>query len=180
MIDFVTLDDIDGDFWEQNPELRYVEPFAEFSKKKDSSSIMKAIYLAFDFKSKFNRAGIPEEEAKRDIAKNYLKIKDFQWGEYHELTEAYKDKCKTKVQKSLEKFEADVVGFQNYMSSLSWEDEEEAGVKASLVREVDNYYRKYKDCETIVKDEIREKRYKGGYRLSPSEKMSTAAATSSN
>jgi len=159
VIDFVTLDDLDGDFWIQNPELKYIEPFAEFSKKEDSSSIMKAIYLAFDFKSKFNRAGIPEEESK---------------------TEAYKDKCKTKVQKSLEKFEADVVGFQNYMSSLSWEDEEEAGVKASLVREVDNYYRKYKDCETIVKDEIREKRYKGGYRLSPSEKMSTAEATSAN
>jgi len=180
MIDFVTLDDLDGDFWEQNPELKYIEPFAKFSKTKNSSAIMKAIYLAFDFKSKFNRAGIPEEEAKKDIAQNFLKIKDFQWGEYHEITEAYKDKCKTKVQKSLEKFEADVVGFQNYMLSLSWEDEDEAAVKVNLVKEVDNYYQKYKACETIVKDEVREKRYKGGYRLSPAEKMSTAAATSSN
>ena len=180
MIDFVTLDNLDGDFWEQNPELKYIEPFAQFSKKKDSSSIMKAIYLAFDFKSKFNRAGIPEEDAKRDIAKNFLNIEDFQWGEYNELIEAYKDKCKTKVQKSLEKFEADVVGFQNYMSSLSWEDEDEAAVKVNLVREVDNYYRKYKACETIVKDEIREKRYRGGYRLSPAEKMSMNSATSAN
>lgn len=39
MIDFVTLDDLDGDFWAQNPELKYIEPFAEFSKKEDSSSI---------------------------------------------------------------------------------------------------------------------------------------------
>lgn len=178
MIDFVTLDDLDGDFWVQNPELKYIEPFAEFSKKEDSSSIMKAIYLAFDFKSKFNRAGIPEEEAKRDIAKNYLKIKDFQWGEYHELTDAYKDKCKTKVQKSLERFESDLLGFEHYMLGLSWQDENEAPVKSELVKEVEKYFQKYKACEAIVKDEIREKRYKGGYRLSPSEKMSTAAATS--
>ena len=54
MTDFVIVDDLDGDFWKQNPELKYIEPFSEFSKKKNSSEIMKAIYLAYDFKSKFN------------------------------------------------------------------------------------------------------------------------------
>jgi len=43
MLDFVTLEDDKADFWEQNPELKYIEPFATFSKKKDSSNIMKAI-----------------------------------------------------------------------------------------------------------------------------------------
>jgi hypothetical protein len=173
MIDFVTLDDLDGNFWEQNPELKYIEPFAEFYKKKNSSQIMKAIYLAYDFKSKFNRAGIPEEEAKKDIAKNFLKDQKFVWAEYKELIDAYKDKCKTKVQKALELFEEDVVGFQNYLRRLSWEDEEEASVKSNIYKIADEYYKKYKDCEALVKDEIREKRFKGGYRLSPAEKMST-------
>lgn len=172
MIDFVILDDLDGDFWEQNPELKYMEPFSEFKKEKNSSNIMKAIYLAYDFKSKFNRAGIPEEQAKEDIAKNFLKKPDFEWGKYKEIIESYKDKCKTKVQKALEKFEEDVVGFQNYLRRLSWEDEEEAQVKSNIYKIVDEYYKKYKECEALVKDEIREKRYKGGYRLSPAEKMS--------
>lgn len=173
MIDFVIVDDLDGDFWKQNPELKYIEPFAEFSKKKNSSEIMKAIYLAYDFKSKFNRAGIPEEEARKDIAKNFLKNEKFVWAEYKEIIDAYKDKCKTKVQKALELFEEDVVGFQNYLRRLSWEDEEEAQVKSNIYKIADEYYKKYKDCESLVKDEIREKRYKGGYRLSPAEKMST-------
>lgn len=173
MIDFVIVDDLDGDFWKQNPELKYIEPFAEFSKKKNSSEIMKAIYLAYDFKSKFNRAGIPEEEARKDIAKNFLKNQKFVWAEYKEIIDAYKDKCKTKVQKALELFEEDVVGFQNYLRRLSWEDEEEAQVKSNIYKIADEYYKKYKDCESLVKDEIREKRYKGGYRLSPAEKMST-------
>lgn len=173
MTDFVIVDNLEEDFWKQNPELKYIEPFAEFSKKKNSSEIMKAIYLAYDFKSKFNRAGIPEDEARKDIAKNFLKKPDFVWGEYKEIIDAYKDKCKTKIQKSLELFEEDVVGFQNYLRRLSWEDEEEAQVKSSIYKIADEYYKKYKDCESLVKDEIREKRYKGGYRLSPAEKMST-------
>ena len=178
MIDFVNLDiESPESFWEQNPELKYVEPFAEFYKNdKESSKIMSAIYLAYDYKSKFNRAGIPEEEAKSDIKKNFLKDQSFEWGKYSEIIDAYKDKCKTKVQKALDKFEKDAIGFTEYFTKLSWEDEDEAVTKANIYKTVEDYYKKYKDCEALVIGEIKEKRFRDGYRLSPAEKMSNANA----
>lgn len=171
MIDFVTVYDFDEDFWLQNPELKYMEPFASFYKTDNSSLIMKAIYLAYDFKSKFNRAGISIEESKKDIAENYIKDSKFEWGKYNDIISSYQERCKTKVQKALEIFEADVIGFQNYLSSLSWEDQDEALVKASTYKVVEDYYVKYKNCESLVKEEINEKKYRNDYRLSPSEKL---------
>lgn len=171
MIDFVTIYELEEDFWEQNPELKYITPFNEFYKEEGSSEIMKAIYLVYDFKSKFNRAGIPEEETKKDVSENFLKIEHFEWGKYGDIIDAYKDKCKTKVQKALELFEADVVGFQGYLSGLSWQDEEEASVKVGIYKVAEDYYAKYKSCEALVKEEINEKTYRNGYRKSPIEKM---------
>lgn len=170
---FATLEDLDGNFWEQNPELKFIDPFSEFMKKKNSSEIMKAIYLVYDFKSKFNIAGVSEDEAKKDIEKNFLKIKNFDWLDYHDIIEAYKDKCTTKVQKALQRFEKDLTGLQDYLDRLSWEDDEEAMLKKDIIKDIDSFYKKYKECEALVKEEMREKRYKGGYRKSPAEKLST-------
>jgi hypothetical protein len=174
MIDFVTIDiESPLTFWEQNPEIKYMEPFSSFYEEENSSDIMKAIYLAYDFKSKFIRAGIPEDTAKRDIAKNFLKDPSFEWGKYSKIIDAYKDKCKTKVQKALDKFEKDAVGFTEYLANLSWEDPEEAEVKSGIYKTVEDYYKKFKDCEALVIGEINEKRFRDGYRLSPAEKMSS-------
>lgn len=177
MLDFVNLDiESPLTFWEQNPELKYIEPFSEFYKEENSSDIMKAIYLAYDFKSKFIRAGISEDESKRDIAKNFIKDTSFEWGKYSKIIDAYKEMCKTKVQKALDRFERDAVGFTEYLTNLSWEDPEEAEVKSSIYKTVEDYYKKYKDCEALVIGEIKEKRFRDGYRLSPAEKMSNPNA----
>jgi hypothetical protein len=170
---FVTLDDFEEDFWEQNPELQYIEPFAEIKKQKGSSNIMKAIYLVYDYKSKFNVGGVNEEEAKRDVQKNFLKQKDFNWGKYNEIIEAYKDKCKTPLQKSLEQYAEQLFGLQKYINSLSWEDDDEAPIKAQSIKDYKAFFKDYKEYEALVKEELKEKRYKGGYRKSPAEKMSS-------
>lgn len=173
MLDFVTLEDDKADFWEQNPELKYIEPFATFSKKKDSSNIMKAIYLVYDFKSKFNRGGIPQDQAKDDVAKNFLNKKDFKWDDYKEIITAYEDSCTTVKQKALLKFQKDLTGLSNFMERLSWEDAEDQYTKKEINKEMIVYFKNLSECESLVNEEIKEKRFKGGYRMSPSEKMTS-------
>jgi arylsulfatase A-like enzyme len=173
MIDFVTLDDDKADFWEQNQELKYIEPFATFSKKKDSSDIMKAVYLVYDFKSKFNRGGIPKDKAKEDVAKNFLKKPNFKWDDYEEVIKAYIDTCTTVKQKALQKFEKDLKGLSEYMEVLSWADPDEAVIKKDINKEMRVYFNNLSECESLVNEEIKEKRFKGGYRMSPSEKMTS-------
>lgn len=175
MIDFVTIEDDKLGFWEQNPELTYMEPFATFSKDKKSSDIMKAIYLVYDFKSKFNRAGISEDKAKEDVAKNYLKDSKFNWSKYSDIISAYKENCTTVKQKALERFEDDLEGLSRFMASLSWENPEEASIKKDVNKEMITYFKNLKECQALVNEEIREKRYRGSYRMSPSEKITSGS-----
>lgn len=170
---FIEIEDFNQDFWEQNPELQYIEPFATFKKTKGSSDIMKAIYLVYDFKSKFKIAGVSEEEAKRDVQKNFLKKKEFNWAQYIELIEAYKDMCTTKLQKSLQQYEEQLFGLQKFINSLSWESDEDAAIKTQSIKDYKMFLKDYKEYEDLVKEELKEKRYKGGYRKSPAEKLSS-------
>ena len=170
---FIEIEDFEKDFWEQNPEIQFIEPFASFKKTKGSSDLMKAIYLVYDFKSKFKIAGVNEEEAKRDVQKNFLKKKDFNWGQYNELIEAYKDMCTTKLQKSLMQYEEQLFGLQRYINSLSWDDDEDAAIKTQSIKDYKMFFKDYKEYEELVKEELKEKRYKAGYRKSPAEKLTS-------
>lgn len=175
MLDFVILEDEKVDFWEQNPELKYIEPFAALYKKKDSSDIMKAIYLVYDFKSKFNRGGISKDKAKDDVSKNFLKKPNFKWEDYKDIIDAYIESCTTVKQKALQKFEKDLTGLSDYMEALSWADPDEAVIKKDINKEMRVYFNNLSECESLVNEEIKEKRFKGGYRMSPSEKMTSSA-----
>lgn len=174
MLDFVILEDEKDDFWEQNPELKYIEPFSTFSKKKDSSETMKAIYLVYDAKSKFNRGGISKDKAKDDVSKNFLKKPNFKWEDYKDIIDAYIESCTTVKQKALQKFEKDLTGLSDYMEALSWADPDEAVIKKDINKEMRVYFNNLSECESLVNEEIKEKKFKGGYRMSPSEKMTSS------
>jgi hypothetical protein len=166
MIDFVILEDLAGDFWEQNPEIALIEPFASFKKKKGSSEIMKAIYLIYDFKSKFNVAKEPREKVIEDVNTNFLKQPNFDWTKHTDVIEAYQEKCKTPLQRDLEAVYEDLRGLRSYITRLSWEDDEEAKIKKDYMKEIDSYYERCKNLEAKVLGEIQEKRFKGNVRKS--------------
>lgn len=166
MIPFVELYSLEEDFWVQNPELSVMSPFAEFKKKKNSGEIMKAIYLIYDFKSKFNIAKEPREKVIEDVNKNFLKQPNFDWSKYTDIVNAYIEKCKTPLQKDLEAMYFDLEGLRKYINRLSWEDDEEAKIKKDYMKEIDGFYDKCKNLEAKVLGEIQEKRFKGNVRKS--------------
>jgi len=59
------------------------------------------------------------------------------------------------------------------MERLSWEDAEDQYTKKEINKEMIVYFKNLSDCESLVNEEIKEKRFKGGYRMSPSEKMTS-------
>lgn len=77
--------DTDVNFWEHNPQLRYVENFSELHKgdksrgKADSSQLMWAIALLMDKSKNNNFRNMPEEERRFQLAKYFLKDDKFSW-----------------------------------------------------------------------------------------------------
>lgn len=176
MLDFVTLDDIKGDFWEQNPEIELHQPFANFKKNKRSSDIMKAIYLVYDPKSISKRGNISEEQSKKDIAENLLGDPNFDWEPYVDIIRAYKEKCKTKLQVELEKWLYDIQERLQYGNELSWSDEAESKRKDDILLSHKKYMDAYIEVERKVKDEMASRRMKNGYHKSMLEMMGTSSS----
>jgi len=166
MINFVNLENIEDNFWEQNPELAYMTPFSELYKKKEGEQIMKAIYLIYDFKSRFNIAKEPREKVIEDVSTNFLKKPKFDWSKYEHIISTYEDKMKTPLQKDLEAMYLDLEGFRSYITRLSWEDDEEAKLKRDYMKDIDVLYNKIKELESKVAGEIQEKRFRGNARKS--------------
>lgn len=84
--------DLSHDFFEYNPELRYYDCINRLIKNvgpKVASNVMWAIYLVIDPDSKFYAQQF--EVRKDNIAKNFLKIPDFNWDDYDYVISCYPD-----------------------------------------------------------------------------------------
>ncbi len=129
----IKLKDIDKDFWEQNKELSYMAPFAAFKKKAKSDKVMKAIYMIYDSKSTFRRAGMSTEEIIEDVNANFLNNKDFDWEQYTEIVEAYQDKCQSRLYKKLLKLFDEIDEIEQDREGLSWAEAAEAELRLKLM-----------------------------------------------
>lgn len=156
------LRDEDGSFWEQNKALAYMSPFAEFKKTdKKSDIIMKAIYLAYDSKSRFYNMSLSEKQ--EDISKHLIKDAKFNWADYEEIIEAYKDKCRTDAQKRIDEIRDELDEISQSMSVLSFEDEEEYKQRIALADFRDKQVQRVIDLEAKIKEEIGELELYGDY-----------------
>ena len=99
--------DIGANYWEIDPQLKVIEPFATLykedkSKKKSNSSLtMWAIALFADPESRFKN--LSEDKKKELIEKDYIrhKCKDFDWKSLAEGIEVYRSLYITQAQRSL-------------------------------------------------------------------------------
>lgn len=77
--------DITVNFWNLNPQMKYVGEFDKFYKKdrskdkQNSSQIMWAIALYLDKSKANNFRNLPEEERKLQLTKYFLKDETFDW-----------------------------------------------------------------------------------------------------
>lgn len=93
-------------FWELNPQIRYIEPFNEVYEldkgKEESSNIMWVTFFMCDpdnEKNKFYRYKI--EERKKFIEENFYPDVDWESELLVKSMEAYPQKCLTAIQKAL-------------------------------------------------------------------------------
>lgn len=133
MATHIRLKDLDKDFWEQNKELSYMAPFAAFKKKAKSDKIMKAIYMIYDSKSTFRRAGMTTEEIMEDVNSNFLNNKNFDWEQYSEIVKAYQDKCQSRLYKKLLKLFDEIDEIEQDRETLSWAETDEADLRLKLM-----------------------------------------------
>ena len=126
MIEFIVVEDPEKekDIWKLNPELNYMEPFATFKKtsKKNASKIMNAIWLIYDPKSKFRATDMTDDQIIADVNKNYLGKEDYDWEPYMEIVTAYRQKCKTFLQRQLEEWKQDIEERDRAIRNLSYSD----------------------------------------------------------
>lgn len=105
---FLQAVNVDENFWNLNPEIKYITPFSKLYNHpiKEyvdySSKVMWAIYMFCDPGSRLSR--MSEEEKQKEILSNYLvdsPIENF-FDDYFikELIQGYEDKILTKLQRS--------------------------------------------------------------------------------
>ena len=153
------------DFWQLNFELCYLDPFTEFKDVKGSAKIMCAIWLAYDPKSSFTNGNIPEALAKSQVDKNFLKDPDFNWGDYSKYVRAFKDYCRTPIEKSLDDFKRILDERQRTAEDLDWDTDFEKKDKIILTQK--DYYEKYFEMRDRMNNEREEALAHGNY--TPSE-----------
>lgn len=165
----IKLKDIDKDFWEQNKELSYMAPFAAFKKKAKSDKIMKAIYLIYDSKSVFRRAGMTTEEIIEDVNTNFLSKADFDWEQYTEIVEAYQDKCQSRTYKKLLKLLDEIDEIEVDREGLSWAEPGEADLKLKLFDASKKLFKDVIDLQKELDEEIEQVELESEYAMSMNE-----------
>ena len=147
-------------FWELNTELKYIVPFNKLFEKEGSAIMMTAIWLVCDPKSSYVNSAIPEELCKEQVAKNFLK-KAVKWSDYREYIDAYKNFCKTKIEKELDSLYLILKERQQTGEDLDWETDFEKKDKIILTQPT--YYEKYVSLRAKLKEEREENLAHGKY-----------------
>ena len=148
-------------FWDLNIELSYLDPFSEFSKEKGSSSIMYGIWLLCDPKSSYNNSKISEAVTKAQIAKNHFGNEKFDWSKYGTHIRAYRDYCRTKIEKSLDELKVILDERQEAMENLDWDADFDRKDKMYLSQST--YYEKYFQLLGMLNNEREEALAHGRY-----------------
>ena len=169
---FVVKPEDGQNFWDANKELEYLEPYASFKKKEGkrrSGRIMEAIWMCFDPKARAKQSGKrTEEDIKKDIAVNFLKDKNFPWSDYITVTTAYKQDCKSKLEKELDYWEMELAARSVYQRSLPWDTQRKE--KDEMLKSQKPLYDAYLEIVEKMDKERSEKRYHAGTQKSLLEK----------
>lgn len=160
---FAVKPDEGVNFWDANPDLEYLTPYAQFKKKEGkrrSGRIMEAIWMCFDPKSSAQQSGQREEdEIMTDIATHFLNDKKFPWGDYRNIIAAYKQDCRTKIEKEMFYWDIELKERREYQRSLPWETERKE--KDEILKTQKSLYNDYLEVLKAVDQERSEKQMYG-------------------
>jgi len=160
---FARVNDLEADFWKQNPQIALMTPFNKFKKVKNSSKVMTAIYLIHDPQSTFRRSGMSTDEILSDINKNFLNDDKYKWDDYIEIIEAYKDKCTSRLAKKVEAMLDEIDEIEEARSALTWDDPLDADLKIKLFDSSKKLYKEAIELQNLLNEELAELQIQGDY-----------------
>lgn len=151
------------DFFEQNPEYRYTSLCQEVIEKEGeaASRIMWLVYLSEDPRSSYYR--IPIVERRQELATNYLKDPDFDWGKIKYAIDAYPRMTMTKEQ-VLFKIWADKLDMMTAkLKDFKLDDDGEFNKSLRIMERMDKIWTGYDKIKTKMVDaETKGKLHGGG------------------
>jgi hypothetical protein len=188
--------DITVDFWANNPEYIYIEPFNKFYKEKDSSNLMWALWL-YTSKSEYNVVKNLPEKQKIEVIKRYYKkfdldnkdiknaITKFNVLSKSNAARAFSEEEDTLVKRaeSIVKMQelADQVLTGRYADELSEDEELVTPFSAEFKRLMDiiegmrkntqKVYQAYEEAKDVFLQEEGEETLYGGGKLNPIDKQ---------
>ena len=165
--------DIDSNFWEQNPQLKYFNVFADLfnndkSKgKSESSRLMWSIFLYVDpVKSKFNR--LLEEEKLIEI-KIYNPDFNPKLKSQVTLIEKYESLILSKAKKLFRDWETKLEEREKFISKTKYTDENWKMLDA-MMADTPAIWKQYNLVKETMMEEETKTQIKGGRKESKSEK----------
>ena len=169
---FVQLFREDINIFEQNPELKEHEPFSElYEMGIKGDMIMGALYRIYDIKSTYYSTVENEDDRVKEVNKTYLDNEDFDWRPYKTHIAAYKQDCRTELQRKLDLYREDLEGRETYFRSLRWDDPQDRYDKDQMLNTQPKMLAQYDEIKKQVESEIEELESLAGYRKSFLEQL---------
>lgn len=157
-------------FWEQNPELQYLTPFAELIKeegKEYSSKIMWALYMVEDPNSKLFR--MPKAERIKEVEANYLEGKKIDWKKHHKLIAQYGKLCMSPTKRMYKTWVEKYDELTAYIETLKFGRDDEALLK--VFTQASKIWSQLTIVEkALQEEEAKEETLQGGDKLSTRER----------
>lgn len=161
--------DPEKDFFEQNPELKYITEFAKLIEeegKQKASRIMWCIYMIEDPKSSIFR--LPRNQKVQEIIANYYK--DYDETKYDKLSRLYGQYCMEKEEYlysiQIEKFDQ----LTTHLKDLSISNEKDFGKYIRIMEKLPKVWEALEKVRTKMIDKQNKSELRGGAQRSSREK----------
>lgn len=166
---FLQAVNIEEDFWNLNPEIKYMKPFKEFQNYPNSSKLMWAIYLYCDPNSRFSR--MEDDDKAEEICSNYLEtdVNIFELDDIKPIVEAYQDKILTKLQRSYNRLLKKLEERDNFIFATKYTEDNGKKIDDMLANS-SKIYQQLKAIENELETEKKAANIKGGRSESLSER----------
>lgn len=131
MVNFISDIRPDNNFWEDNPQLKYISEFKELydlDKTKDKSFSSKQLWAValFSDAAKSTLYAMPEEDRKNEIIENVL-TSQHKWEDLKKAIEAYPKHCMSKKQRVFKSWGDKLDEFERFIATQkynmgNWDD----------------------------------------------------------
>lgn len=163
--------DIEGNFFEQNPEVAYISPFKDLIDDlggERASHLMWALYLLEDAQSEFS--DMLRDEREQQVKENFLQDSMFDLSTIDHLREEYKRQCMSANERLLANWKRKIEERDKYILDLEYNIANADNLDTRLTKSK-AIWDQYLSVEKQVIKEREEGRNWGDYQESAIEKL---------